>query len=74
MDTPNHRRCSRCRRVFQSRKAADQHIRAVHKGVGERVPVNQEREETLADILVEGQVNRETGARNPAWLDDMLPE
>jgi len=74
MDTPNHRRCSRCSKVFSSRKAADQHIQSVHKGRGERVPVNRgEREETLADIFAEGQANRESGTPNPEWLEDMIP-
>lgn len=73
MDTPNHRRCSRCRKVFKSRKAADQHIQAIHKGRGERVPVTRDSEESLADIFVEGQINRDSGVPNPGWLEDMIP-
>ncbi len=73
MDTPNHRRCSRCSRVFKSRKAADQHIQAVHKGVGERVLVNRDHEESLADVFVKAQANQESGIPNPGWLEDMVP-
>lgn len=74
MDSPNHRRCSRCSKVFKSRNATDQHIQAVHKGSGERVPVLRgEREETLSDIFVEGQINRESDTPNPGWLEDMIP-
>lgn len=35
----NYRRCSRCGKVFPGRKDADRHIRDVHKGKGERMPV-----------------------------------
>ena len=35
----NYRRCSRCGKSFDSRATADRHIRDVHKGKGERVPV-----------------------------------
>lgn len=72
MDSPNHRRCSRCRKVFQSRKAADQHIHAVHKGRGERLPVSGDDEQSLADMFVEGQINRENGTPNPDWLEAMM--
>lgn len=73
MDSTNHRRCSRCRRVFQSRKAAHQHIKTVHKGVGERLPVNLDSEESLADVFVQGQSNRDSGVSNPNWLEEMIP-
>lgn len=35
----NYRRCSRCFKTFESRKACADHIRDVHKGKGERIPV-----------------------------------
>ena len=35
----NYRRCSRCGKAFVSRRAADDHIKTVHNGKGERVPV-----------------------------------
>lgn len=72
MDSTNHRRCSRCRKVFKSRKAADQHIYTVHKGRGERLPVFHDDEQSLADMFVEGQINRDSGTPNPDWLKDMM--
>lgn len=35
----NYRRCSRCGKAFDSRKACAARIKTVHKGKGERVPV-----------------------------------
>lgn len=53
-DSPNHRRCSRCSKVFSSRRATDQHIRAVHKGRGERVAVAREdHASSMADQFIE---------------------
>lgn len=66
MDSPNHRRCSRCRKVFKSRKAADQHIHAVHKGRGDRLPVSQDVEQSLADMFIEHQINEWSRNREPA--------
>ena len=63
-DSPNHRRCSRCYKVFHSRDAADQHIRDFHKGKGERIPVRRERHESEADRIIESIMD----GKPPGWM------
>lgn len=63
-DTPNHRRCSRCNKVFRSRSAADQHIRDFHKGKGERIAVDRDRHESEADRVIELIME----GKPPEWL------
>jgi len=57
------RKCSRCNRVFSSRKGCDDHILMKHKGIGERiaVPKREPDEESLADIAVNAYIKRACG-------------
>lgn len=65
-------RCSRCGKTFFLKGIRD-HINMVHKGIGEaQPPRKREKPDSMADIIVDGIVNRETGARNPEWLDEMI--
>ena len=66
-------RCSRCGKVFGSPKSVQEHIDRVHNGVGEVKPPRQrEPRDSLAETMIEGLVNRETGETNPEWLDDVI--
>jgi hypothetical protein len=69
-DSPDLRRCSRCGKSFGSRAAADQHIAAKHKGIGERVTVRLEDESSFADLAIEAEIDHASGIHNPdyAWL------
>lgn len=74
----NYRRCSRCKKAFKSRSACDNHIKDVHKGIGERVPVGhsmsrKDYEPSMADLMIEAQLNRAMGEPVEDWLIDMLP-
>lgn len=74
-DKSNYRRCSRCGKHFRNYQAARQHIRDYHKKRGgEVVPARQyDTEESMADLLVEAEINRAMGKPNEPWLEDMLP-
>lgn len=72
----NYRRCSECHKVFKSRVATDEHIRNKHKGNGRRIAVNEEYlpdyEPSMAELFIEGEINRAMGIQNEEWLEEML--
>ena len=69
--------CSTCDTVsktFKTKEAAEQHIRARHpKKGGEARERHPESNDSMADLFIEGELNRAMGVRNPDWLEDMLP-
>ena len=76
-DGPHMRRCSRCGRHFKSRKGAYQHIQAVHKGEGTRVSARMEDrpgyEPSLADLVVQAELDRMEGKPIPDWMQGFFP-
>ena len=64
--------CSRCGKHFGKPKYCRQHIAAVHKAGGEPVPV-PEREESMADIFVQAELDRAMGNPVDDWIADMMP-
>lgn len=51
------------------------HIADYHKKKGGKaIPYTQpEDEESMADLMVEAEINRAIGEPNPDWIEDMLP-
>jgi uncharacterized C2H2 Zn-finger protein len=71
---PHMRRCSRCGKTFSSRKGADDHIRMLHKGKGQRVSViREDEEESLADIAIEAEIKRACGEELDPLEESLLP-
>ena len=77
MTDTNNRRCSRCLKVFTSRKGCDQHIAMKHAGKGERIAVGEsssrkQYEPSMAELMIEAQMDRALGNLVPDWLEEML--
>lgn len=73
-DGSDMRRCSRCGRTFKSRRGADDHIRMVHKGKGERVTARRPRDDepSMADLVVDAQIARACGEPVEDWIATMF--
>lgn len=76
-------KCPHCPRELGDENAAYQHIKCKHHGKpnpyhaactsptmrgGHGVP-----SDSMADLFIEGEINRAMGVPNPEWLEDMLP-
>lgn len=66
--------CSRCGKAFHQPHSAKNHIKDVHGGVGEvvkrkRPPVEPD-DESIADRMVQAEIDRACGIENPdiEWL------
>jgi hypothetical protein len=49
-----------------------QHMKAKHPKMP-RAHLYPEREESMADLFVQAEINRAMGVQNPEWLEVMLP-
>lgn len=64
--------CSRCGRRFVNEKACRMHIVAKHLH-GEPIIVPPD-EPSLADEIVQAQIDKTSGVAVPKWLAAMLPD
>jgi len=74
----NYRRCSRCSKVFKSRRGCGDHIKDVHNGDGERVPVGasksrKEYEPSMAELFIDAELADAMGEAVPDYIRDMMP-
>lgn len=73
--------CPHCPRVLQDENAAQNHLRDKHRAIWNSAHARRrraakrqaEREPSIADLMVDAEMNRAMGIRNPDWLEDMLP-
>lgn len=67
-------KCSLCGKSFPCKRAAHQHMMAVHKKKrGEvLIVVPPEREESLADLFVQAEIDRLMGLPVEDWIEDSL--
>ena len=69
--------CSRCKKRFKTEQGANDHIKAYHhKKGGEALPYEKPQiayDDSMADLFVEAEINRQIGEQNPEWLEDMMP-
>ena len=69
--------CSTCGSVskgFKPERDCLNHIHHKHpKKDGEPVLYLEGSGESMADLFLEGELNRAMGEANPEWLEDMLP-
>ena len=69
--------CSTCGSVSKSFKTERDCLNHIHhkhpKKGGEPVPYLEDSSDSMADLFIEGELNRAMGEANPEWLEDMLP-
>lgn len=73
----NHRKCSRCNKVFANRFACFDHIQAKHEN-GEPIeyisPKNRsDYEPSMAELFIDAEIARACGEPVEEWIRDMLP-
>lgn len=77
--TPLKQQCPHCTKKLADANGAYMHVKAKHHG--KRNPfapktVNRpqrEEHQSMADLFIEGELNRAMGNPNPEWLEEMLP-
>ncbi len=66
--------CPYCPKAFKTLDARYCHAKTKHKGkkIKHLRPVRDD-EPSIADLMMEAQLNRSMGIKNDDWLEDMLP-
>ncbi len=65
--------CPHCGKRLKGRSGVYTHIKAKHGGKGKAAFLD-EPEESMADLFIEGILNRSMGIANDDWLENMLPD
>lgn len=67
-------KCPYCDRVLQARLSARQHVAAKHRGKSAKMFLEpDDGEQSIAEMMVEAEIDRAMGLPVPRWIKDMMP-